>query len=437
MKRLTRANFRKFGIFILCLTLLSCHLVLAQDFSSNNFTVTSPVIFPGGYSTSSNYSLTGVMSQLGIGTSTSAVNNLFAGFLYFPLISTPAVSTTAGDSQVILNWTAANGSNGFIVSGYTVGRGTSSGGPYTFTTLGNVLTNTQTGLTNSTLYFFIVRVRDGLGNFIATSTEVSASPVQGSGGGGGGGGYSGGGNSGVILSGRAYPLSRVSILKDGQLALTTIAGPDSKFKGTLSGLSRGDYNFSVYGTDKNNIRSSPFTFPVYITDNVTTEISGIFIAPTISVDKSEVKKGDNITIFGQTAHDAQALINVNSNQEYFVNVGPDKDGVYLINFDTSKLDMGDHSTRSKAQVANEISTFSYEIPFIVGNKNVEFTQGVCPQRGDLNGDCRVNLVDFSIAAFWYKKPLSASFKAIENAKLNGDSKIDLTDFSIMAYYWTG
>jgi hypothetical protein len=46
-------------------------------------------------------------------------------------------------------------------------------------------------------------------------------------------------------------------------------------------------------------------------------------------------------------------------------------------------------------------------------------------------------VDFSIAAYWYKRTLSADFKKIEKERLNGDGKIDLTDFSIMAYYWSG
>ena len=61
----------------------------------------------------------------------------------------------------------------------------------------------------------------------------------------------------------------------------------------------------------------------------------------------------------------------------------------------------------------------------------------CPAKGDLNGDCRVNLVDFSIASYWYKGILSDAFKKIEISKLNGDGKINLVDFSIMAYYWTG
>jgi len=61
----------------------------------------------------------------------------------------------------------------------------------------------------------------------------------------------------------------------------------------------------------------------------------------------------------------------------------------------------------------------------------------CPTKGDLNGDCRVNLVDFSIASFWYKKKLTGSVIQLEKTELSGDGIIDLKDFSIMAYYWTG
>ena len=111
--------------------------------------------------------------------------------------------------------------------------------------------------------------------------------------------------------------------------------------------------------------------------------------------------------------------------------------MYLLNFDTNVLEIGSHSTRSKAAIAGEISQFSNTVGFKVGTKNIPVTPGKCPAKGDLNSDCRVNLVDFSIAAYWYKKPLSATFKPIELIKLNGDGKIDLIDFSIMAYYWTG
>ena len=216
------------------------------------------------------------------------------------------------------------------------------------------------------------------------------------------------------------------------MVLTTIAGPDSNFTATLNNLSTGNYTFGVYGEDKNQVKSNLFTFPIYITSGVTTKIGGIFIAPTISVDKSEVKKGDNIVIFGQSAPASDIVISINSDLERFVNNKADKDGVYLLNFDTSVLELGQHHTRSKAAVASAISEFSNTVAFLVGDKNVPIATKQPNVRGDLNNDHRVNLVDFSIAAFWYKKSNPPA-----NIDLNGDRKVDLIDFSIMAFNWTG
>jgi hypothetical protein len=243
--------------------------------------------------------------------------------------------------------------------------------------------------------------------------------------------------SGITFSGRAYPKSSVTLLKDAQVVSTTIAGPDSKFKIELSGLSVGNYNFSVYSEDKNGTRSSLLSFPVSITTSTNTNISGIFIAPSISVDKSEVKKGDNIAIFGQSSPESSVLIQVNSEEEHFVTTPSDKDGVYLYNFDSSILELGKHTTKSKSTVNNEVSSFSNSVSFAVGNKNVSVLKSKCPAKADLNNDCKVNLIDFSIAAFWYRKTLSSLFSKVEAEKLNGDNKITLVDFSIMAFYWTG
>jgi hypothetical protein len=241
----------------------------------------------------------------------------------------------------------------------------------------------------------------------------------------------------LFFSGRAYPLSKVNILKDGQLVLTTIAGPDSNFTANLSGLSSGNYNFSVYGVDNRGVLSSSFTFPIYITADVSTNIGGIFIAPTISVDKSQVKKGDTVVIFGQSAESSEITININSEPEFFVKKMTDAGGVYLLNFDSSVLEVGKHTARSKASFDDEISPFSASVNFSVGSVEIPLAPAGCGKKGDLNADCRVNLVDFSIAAFWYKKTLSTTFTTVENASLNGDSRVDLVDFSIMAFNWTG
>jgi len=52
--------------------------------------------------------------------------------------------------------------------------------------------------------------------------------------------------------------------------------------------------------------------------------------------------------------------------------------------------------------------------------------------GDMNGDQRVNLIDFSILAYWYKRP-----NPLASVDLNKDGKVDLVDVSILAFYWTG
>jgi len=259
-----------------------------------------------------------------------------------------------------------------------------------------------------------------------------------SGGGGGGGGYIAPITS-VVFSGRAYPRSTVTLLKDAQIAATTISGTDANFQISISGLSGGNFIFSVYSEDNKGIRSSLLTFPISVTSGATTNVSGIFISPTIGVDKSEVKRGDDIAIFGQSAPQADMIISVNSEEEFFGKTISDKDGIYLYNFDSSFVDYGTHYTKSKASIGNvAVSNFSNVISFKVGTKNVfAGAPAKCPAKADLNSDCRVNLVDFSIAAYWYKRPLSAEFKSKETERLSGDGKIDLIDFSIMAFYWTG
>ena len=149
----------------------------AQEFQSETFKALDPVIFPANYSTSSSFQLHSTISQVAIATSTATTFKVSSGFLYFPFVSKPVASTVVGDSQVTLNWTAANALLGWTVSGYDVGQGTVSGGPYSYSVVGNVLTSLRTGLTNGTTYYFIIVVKDAFGNRIATSTQVSGVPV--------------------------------------------------------------------------------------------------------------------------------------------------------------------------------------------------------------------------------------------------------------------
>lgn len=149
----------------------------------------------------------------------------------------------------------------------------------------------------------------------------------------------------VVFTGTAYPRNTVTLLKDGQVVATSSADASGNFQMTISGLSGGVYNFSVYSEDPRGIRSALLTFPIKVTAGVTTKVGDIFVAPPILPTPS--------------------------------------------------------------------------------------------RKGDLNKDGRVNLVDFSIAAYWYKRALNPAFRPIETEYLNNDGRLDLVDFSIMAFYWTG
>ena len=330
------------------------------------------------------------------------------------------------------------------MGGYDVGQSTVSGGPYAYTAVGNVTSSTRSGLSNGSTYYFVIIPKDSFGNRIATSTQVSATPVAAT---STTGPAVGGGGSisvsttlpqvsaSVILSGRAYPGSTVTILKDSVLQSRVPVQESADFTSTISNLQSGTYLFSVYAQDTNGNQSSTVTIPVTVVSGVTTSVNGIFLAPTIDVDKVQVKKGNPIRVFGQSSPESAITIAVNSDTELFFQTASDKYGVYSYSFLTAPLEIGDHSTHSNAAKSGEVSGSSRQIAFKVGSEDVlkgKMTDIKKSLRGDLNGDGRVNLIDFSIVAYWYKKK---GFPAAYD--LNNDKAITLIDFSIMASHWTG
>jgi hypothetical protein len=272
---------------------------------------------------------------------------------------------------------------------------------------------------------------------VTITAEVSGTGTNAGGGGGGSAATPGplaGTPTVVNFSGMAYPSSKVVILQDGVQVLTTTADVNANFSAALSNLQQGSYTFSIYTEDSNGLHSVSFSFPVYVMTGTTVNVGDIVLAPTINVDKPQVKRGDLEAIFGFAAPNSQVNISVYSDSEHLVTATTSRTGVYLYNFDTTPLEYGVHNAQSHSIIVNKISAETDPVSFIVATTNQAIAPTNCSASiGDTNCDKKVNLVDFSVMAYWYKKGGTPP----KNVDLNHDGKIDLIDFSILAYHWTG
>jgi fibronectin type 3 domain-containing protein len=139
------------------------------------------VASPAG--TGTTYTDTGLANGTTYYYKVTAVNTVGESALSTEASATPAtvpgapagLTATAGNNQVSLSWNApANG--GSAITGYKVFRSTTSGSETLLTTLGNVTSYTDPGLTVGTTYYYKVSAANVVGEG-AQSGEASATPV--------------------------------------------------------------------------------------------------------------------------------------------------------------------------------------------------------------------------------------------------------------------
>ena len=240
----------------------------------------------------------------------------------------------------------------------------------------------------------------------------------------------------AIFKGISYPGSIISLLKNGTVVATVGASPNGTFEIHLRNLAEGTYSFGVRAEDTDHLKSKLLLFTIYVTSSVTTVVDGIFIPPTLTTDKIEVKKGDIITFLGQSAPDADIRLSLHSDSEVIKKAHSNASGTWMYKLDSSELDLGDHEGMARSLTKDDLSIYSDTLPFRVSDTNRLRAKSPdlsgARARCDLNNDSRVNILDFSIMAFWYKR---TGFPT--KVDLNTDGKINLTDLSILAYCWTG
>ena len=91
--------------------------------------------------------------------------------------SAPTLSASAGDGSVQLSWTAPADDGGSPVTGYEIYRGASAGSATLLTSVGNLLTHTDSGLMNGSTYWYQVAAVNSA-DAGARSNEVSARPQR-------------------------------------------------------------------------------------------------------------------------------------------------------------------------------------------------------------------------------------------------------------------
>jgi hypothetical protein len=310
-------------------------------------------------------------------------------------------------------------------------------GAFSFS-ISNVL-HAQTVISATSTVTITACVDDGSGSCNPVTPPTTTPPSNGGGGGGGGAGSAvdlSAGSDSVIFKGLAYPGSIISLLKNGVVAAEVPASPDGTFQISLRGLNAGTYSFGILAEDSKRMKSTLDLYTVFLSTGVTTQVQGIFLPPTITTDKSEVKQGDPIILLGSAAPNAEVTLLVHSANQLTEKTKSDSSGAWLYKLDSLLLEQGQHEGKARTATSNDISLFSDALTFTVGtvNKIRTAVSASSNMRNscDLNGDLRVNLLDFSIMAYWYKR---AGFPV--KLDLNNDGRIDLSDVSILAYCWTG
>lgn len=230
----------------------------------------------------------------------------------------------------------------------------------------------------------------------------------------------------VVLRGKAYPNSTVSILLDGKVKGTTLADSNADFQFSSTDVTPGTATFGFSAKDQNGVESITTSVVFDVAQSAVSTVANVFFPPTIAVSERQVPKGDELTVSGYSVPKAGITSEISGTSKTALNATADDAGAWAIRVDTASLTDGLHTVKAFFKQDGGIqSGFGKSISFSVGEGAFSDTGSA-----DINGDTKVNLVDFSIFLLkWQSDDIQSDF--------NGDGTVNLGDFSIMLFNWTG
>jgi len=303
---------------------------------------------------------------------------------------------------------------------------------------------------NGTTYHFYVRCIDYAGNKDATDFDLSytAGNPTGTGSGGGTGGSSGGGGGGgggptyppyppgpsepsLVIQGIALPGERVSVLEDGvAISESALTDGNGNFSITIPSLPQGTYSFTLYINDNSGNRLSARTMTMTVISGSANSVQGIVLPPSLALATTTVPVGGTLAISGNAEPSSTVTLSVTSQSDaqspVTVTVPASASGAWTYTLHTTGFAVDTYQVRAESAVPGlAVSGFS-GIAYL-GIGTTPQPKAAVP---DLNGDGKVNLIDFSILLFHWGQ-------AYPPADLNFDGTVDLPDFSILLFHWTG
>lgn len=234
------------------------------------------------------------------------------------------------------------------------------------------------------------------------------------------------GTTKVVVRGKAYPNADVRILVDGKEFGVTRADSKADFIYTTTGVTSGITTFGFSAKDSLGADSLTTAFVFEVVESAVTTIANVLIPPTISASAVEIPRGEFLTLQGQTVPDVKVRADVFAGGKTSFLAESDQAGLWALQIDTSSLTEGFNTAKALFDLSIEASSgYGKSVGFLVGEGSITGTGSA-----DVNGDGKVNLVDFSIFLIaWGKVDARYDF--------NKDGTVNLGDFSIMLFNWTG
>ena len=231
----------------------------------------------------------------------------------------------------------------------------------------------------------------------------------------------------VRFSGRAYPGSKLEVLRRSAIDEIYRNVPETsytisesgEFQATFVALLGGDYFFALRAEDKDGRKTGIWSFTVNLLSQNELVAEHLLVPPTIGFLRGAVRKGDPLTVMGYATPLSSIEIELDG-WPHDAEIKAGEGGFYKILIPTAELPFGAHTIRSRQKDADgKASEFSTKRVFMVSKLFVPKT--------DLNNDDKINISDWSIFLSRWESDKGGARESID---LNDDGKIDISDFSI-------